>query len=126
MILYADDTCIAHASNSIDDLTESMNTELEKLIKWLHGNKLTLNVTKTTSMIIDTNRKLHKSDSGELIQAQFKISGEAIEQKTSLKCLRVVLDNQLKWKDHISLISSKISRAIGIIKYAKRYYHSIY
>ena len=56
-----------------------MNTELENLKKWLHGNKLTLNVTKTTSMIIGTNRKLHESNSGELIQAHFKISGEAIE-----------------------------------------------
>ena len=71
-------------------------------------------------MIIGTNRKLHESDSGELIQANFKTSGEAIEQKTSAKYLGVVLDNQRKWKDHISLISSKVSRAIGIIKHAKK------
>ena len=110
---------LAYASNSIDDITKAMNTELENLKKWLHGNKLTLNVTKTTSMIIGTNRKLHESNSGELIQAHFKISGEAIEQKTSVKCLGVILDNQMKWKDHINLISSKVSRAIGIIKCAK-------
>ena len=72
MILYADDTCIAHASNSIDDLTESMNTELEKLIKWLHGNKLTLNVTKTTSMIIDTNRNCIKATAGSLYRHSLK------------------------------------------------------
>ena len=118
--MYADDTSLAYASNSIDDITKSMNTELENLRKWLHGNKLTLNFTKTTSMIIGTNRKLHESDSGELIQAHFKISGEAIEQKTRVKYLGVVLDNQMKWKDHISLISSKVSRAFGIIKYAKK------
>ena len=45
-------------------------------------------VTKTISMIISTNRKLHESDSGELIQAHFKISGEAIEQKTTVKVPR--------------------------------------
>ena len=61
-----------------------------------------------------------RSDSGELIHAHFKISGEAIEQKTSVKHLGVVLDNQMKWKDHISFISSKVSRAIGIIKYSKK------
>ena len=71
-------------------------------------------------MIIGTSRKLHENDSGKLIQAHFKISGEAIEQKTSVKYLGVVLDNQMKWKDHISLISSKIFRVIGIIKYAKK------
>ena len=82
--------------------------------------KLTLNVTRTTSMIIGTNRKLHESDSGELTQAHFKISEEAVEQKTSVKYLGVVLGNQMNWKDHISLISLKVSRAIGIIKYAKK------
>ena len=71
-------------------------------------------------MIIGTNRKLHESNSGELIQAHFKISGEVIEQKTSAKYLGVNLNNQMKCKDHMSLISSKVSRAIGIIKYAKK------
>ena len=118
--MYADDTSLAYAFNSIDDITTAMNTELESLKKWLHGNKLALNVTKTTSMIIGTNRKLHESNSGELIQAHFKISGEAIEQKTSVKYLGVILDNQMKWIDHINLISSKVSRAIGIIKCAKK------
>ena len=83
--MYADDTSLAYASNSIDDITKSMNAELENLRKWLHGNKLTLNVAKTISMIIGTNRKLHQSNSGELIQAHFKISGEAMEQKTPVK-----------------------------------------
>ena len=120
VIMYADDTSLAYASNSIDDITKSMNAELENLRKWLHGNKLTLNVAKTTSMIIGTNRKLHQSNSGDLIQAHFKISGEAIEQKTSVKYLGVILDNQMEWKDHINLVSSKVSRAIGMIKYAKK------
>ena len=83
--MYADDTSLAYASNSIDDITKSMNTELENLRKWLHGNKPTLSVTKTTSIIIGNNRKLHEGDSGELIQAYFKISGEA-----SAKYLEVI------------------------------------
>ena len=81
MTMYAHDTSLAYDSNSIDDMTKAMNTELESLRKWLHGNKLTLNAATTTSLIIDTNRKLHESNSGELIQAHLQISGEAIEQK---------------------------------------------
>ena len=64
--MYADDNSLAYVSNSINDITKSMNTELENLRQWLHGNKPTLNNTKTTSMIIGNNRKLHKCDSGEL------------------------------------------------------------
>ena len=125
--MYADDTSLAYASNSIDDITKSMNAQLDnRLRKWLHGNKQMLNVAKIISMTIGTNRKLHQSNSGELIQVHFKISGEAIEQKISVKYIGVILDNEMKWKDHISLVSSKVSRAIGMIKYAKKVYKPIY
>ena len=99
--MYADDTSLAYSSNSVDDITNAMNNELENLKKLLYGNKLTLNVTKTTSMIISTNRKLHESNNGELIQAHFKILGEVIEQKTSVKYVAVIFDNQMKWKYHM-------------------------
>ena len=35
-----------------------INSELEKLKEWLHGNKLSLNMDKTTSVIVGTKRKL--------------------------------------------------------------------
>ena len=69
---YADDNILACASNSIGDITKSMNTELANLRKWLHGNKLTVNGAKTTSMIIGTNRTLHQSNRGELMKEHFK------------------------------------------------------
>ena len=83
--INADDNSLAYTSNSIDDMTKSMNAERENIRKWLHGNKLTLYVAKTTSTIIGTNRKVHQTNSRELIQAQFKIPREAIEQQTSEK-----------------------------------------
>ena len=97
--MYAGDTSLTYASSSIDDITKSKNAELENLRKLLHGNKLTLHGTKTTSIELGTNRKLHQCNSGELIQTHFKISGEEIEQKKSIKYLGVILDNQMKWKD---------------------------
>ena len=110
--IYADDTSLAYASNSIDDINKSMNAELENLRKWLHANKLTLNVAKTTSMIIGTNRKLHQSNSGELMLAHFKLSGEAIEQKTPAKYLGLILDNPMKWK---SISALSLQRYLGLL-----------
>ena len=76
---YADDTSLAYASSSIVDITKSMNAELENLRKWLHGKKPSSNVAETICMIIGTNRRLHQSNSKELIQAHLKISGDAIK-----------------------------------------------
>ena len=64
-----------NAVDSAEDITKSINAELENLRKWLHGN----NKLQTTSMIIGTNRKLHQSNCRELIQANFKISGEVVD-----------------------------------------------
>ena len=70
--MYADDTSLGYTSNSVEDITKSMSAELKNLRKCLHENMLTLNAAKISSTIIGTNRKLHQSNSGELIQAHFK------------------------------------------------------
>ena len=51
----------------------------------------------------------------------FTLDGETIQHKNATKYLGVQIDNQLKWKDHISLVSSNVVRAIGYIKYARKF-----
>ena len=48
--MYADDTSLAQSANDIKDIDNVMNSELENLKEWLHSNKLSLNVTKATSI----------------------------------------------------------------------------
>ena len=76
-------------------------------------------------MIIGTNRKLHQSNSGSLYRHISKCQEKQLAEK-SARYLGVILDNQMKWKDHIGLIFSKVSRASGMIKHAKKYYQLIY
>ena len=37
------------------------------------------------------------------------------------KYLGVQVDNSLDWKEHIKSVSTKVSRAVGLLKYAKRF-----
>ena len=74
---------------------------------------------KATSMIIGTKRKL-TDENGENLLPNFALDGEPILHKNATKYLGVQIDNQLKWKDHISQVSSKVVRAIGYIKYATK------
>ena len=46
---------------------------------------------------------------------RISIHGELIEQKRSIKFLGVFVDENLDWKEHIHIISGKISRSIGIL-----------
>ena len=59
-------------------------------------------------------------ENGEKLLSNFTIDGELIQRRNSTKYLGVYIDNQLKWKGHIFQVSSKIVRAIGYIKYARK------
>ena len=57
---YADDTSIYRCSKDMPQLNKEINENLEKLDEWLIGNKLSLNVAKTHSVLIAFQQK-HKS-----------------------------------------------------------------
>ena len=58
MSMFADDTCLYHQSSDISLLNEAINEDLTYVDNWLKGNKLSLNVMKTHSMLISTKPKL--------------------------------------------------------------------
>ena len=43
------------------------------------------------------------------------LNRKAIDQKTYVKYLGVLIDEHLNWKEHILSITKKISRSVGII-----------
>ena len=49
--MYADDTAISHSSRCLSKLQYDLNQDLVNLQNWLHGNKLSLNVVKTQSLV---------------------------------------------------------------------------
>ena len=56
-ILFADDSNVFLAGKNPNDMIIKMNVELEKLVKWLQANKLSLNVKKTHFMFFGPPRK---------------------------------------------------------------------
>ena len=54
--LYADDTVLYCCASDVNDLEKNLNEDLFKLAIWLNENKLTLNLNKTRSMIIGSDR----------------------------------------------------------------------
>ena len=48
------------------------------------------------------------------------IRNENIKETNSIKFLGIIVDNKLKWHEHIIYIKNKVSRAIGIIYKARK------
>ena len=92
----------------------------KKLETWLNGNKLSLNVAKTHSMLISTKQKGSSLTSrNEALELKIRENELEVVQKT--KYLGVQIDCNLDWKEQIKAVSTKVSRAIGFLKHAKSF-----
>ena len=94
-ILYADDTNIFIEGTEYHKVINTLNTELLKVSDWLNSNKLTINLKKTHYMVFHRSRI--KTNSSNLV-----ILKETLEITRSTKFLGVIIDNKLKWTDHIT------------------------
>ena len=119
--MYADDTSISYSSDSVTNINDSVNEDLDHLKNWLEGNKLSLNVAKTQSMLIGSRSRLKKIGMSENPEPALKIGEEPISMVKHTKYLGVQIDQHLLWDEHLSIITKKISRGLGMLKYSKKY-----
>ena len=112
-VLYADDTNLFINGKNLIDLQTAINSELAETSTWLKINILCLNVIKTHHMIFTHKRKIQPS-------VALSIEGHPIDEVDNTKFLGVYLDNNINWKKHISYISGKVARGIGLIIKARK------
>ena len=82
--LYADDTVLYYFAKEPHLLEEALNDDLLRVTQWLHGNKLTLNLSKTKSMIIGNNRKLVGISSFSLERLSMALTADGKRQRQLL------------------------------------------
>jgi len=115
-ILYADDTtlCATLHNNYNTADTEQLNNELSAISNWLKANKLSLNVSKTKAILFHTpQRRVH--------HPELYLDGVKIDFVDNFNFLGIILNKNLKWKNHIDMISKKISKTVGIMKKLKHF-----
>ena len=113
--LFADDTCMIANAPSAAMLEQTLNHEMKSLSTWINANKLTVNSSKSCALIISLNAKIDSPT--------FNVSHDhsSIKVVNSVKYLGVVLDNKLHFKQHITMLESKLSRYLGILFKAKSF-----
>ena len=112
--LFADDTNIFFKANNLDTLQTTVNREMSKLVNWVNSNRLALNVSKTNFVIFSAKNK-------PLKPVTIIINRQAIQQNDYVKYLGVLIDSKLSFKQHITAITKKISRAIGLLYKLRQY-----
>ena len=82
--------------------------ELRKVDNWLCANKLSLNLDKTAFMIYSNKNK--NIDDAIIIRDQ------TISRVRSTKFLGIIIDDELRFVDHIGLVCSKVAKSSGILR----------
>ena len=95
-----------------------MNSDLEKLRKWLIANKLSLNVAKTEFMLIGL-KQIIKSISN--LQLNVKIENKSIKQVYESKTVGVTIDQYLSWRTNTENICKKITSGISAFRRLKEF-----
>ena len=113
--LFADDTNILFSSKNLDLIQTTLNIELKNVSQWLNANRLALNIEKTNFVVFHSpKKKPHKVLS-------ICIDNQSIREATSVKYLGVLIDSTLSWRPHISELSKKIAKSVGIISKLRHY-----
>ena len=90
--MYTDDTSLCYQSSDITQLNEAINGDLKQLDTWLQGNKLSLNVAKTHSMLVSTKQRhnILQSQNKDL-DLKIRENGLQVVQKTKyLSCQKIL------------------------------------
>ena len=111
-ILFADDTVMSFKGNNIANLISVCNNEMENFKNWTLANRLTVNKDKTVFNIV-SNINFDR----EIVLIYY--DDQILSCVTNIKYLGIIIDDSLKFKDHIGFISNKISKAVGILNKLK-------
>ena len=99
--LYADDTTMYCVSESVNQVTTTLNKALEELALWCKHNSLVLHAKKCEGMILKRNHLI-----GPL--GSLKINQHLIKWSSSSKLLGVTIDNKPVSYTHLTLPTSDL------------------
>jgi hypothetical protein len=130
--LFADDTTLYFSHNDIDVLIETVNTELKKVTDFFRDSKISLHPAKTKFMIFSNNVTVRNRN------VQLKINFNNVDtnnqalitdvnpvrtndETPAIRFLGVYFDPLLNFKYHISLLTTKLSRALFMLRSTKNF-----
>ena len=120
--MFTDDTTLLASSDcaNVEELKNTLSSEVSNVNEWATNNKLPLNCSKTKTILIDGPR-LRKRLRNEDRKLEIELKGNTLEQVENVKLLGLELDEELSFDIHIDSLCKKISKRIGILNRIKAY-----
>ena len=113
--LYADDT-VLYISGQVENISDSVNTDLVNFKNWCNQNKLTINVKKTKCVFFGLKSQVKHIDTHEIC-----IDNKLIDRVSSYKYLGVTLDATLNYNAHLKNCISLASHKVFLLSKIRKY-----
>ena len=105
MIAHFQLNCVP--GDNVMDSAELINSELKCLNRWLKSNKISISADKTKYMMFSYNRNVNLPI--------IKIGNNKINEISATQLLCIYLDKKLNFVNHITEMSMKVAKSIGLL-----------
>jgi len=105
-IAFADDLLLITRGESVREAENFANIEISKINLWSKSNKIDFNEAKSKTMLISRRKRK------ETKEIKIFLNNKPIEQVTTMKYLGVIIDEKLKFSQHISYAADKCAKLI--------------
>ena len=106
---FADDTTLIFSHQNLKYLQFCVEQELCRVCDWFHANKLTLDINKSSYLLIEGNKTTHT-------KFTLSLNGLEIPRVSHAKFLGTWLDDKLSWDTHVSKLMLKLKCGLGMLK----------
>ena len=97
--LYADDTMLVYFGDSVENVRGDILHDLNAIGGWLHAHKLTLNIDKSSFMLVD-----NKINADEL---PIIFENNTLKSTRVVKYLGLYIDETLSWEKHVTVLRER-------------------
>ena len=109
-LLFADDTAVYAIGKDVTSIAESLTLAIHLANEWLCDNHLSLNVSKTKSMLILSAQRVN------LPPLTLHLLPSPVEQVHTMKFLWVLINDTLVWHEHVRYVRSTMSRNLNLLR----------
>lgn len=106
IISYADDTVIIFEGSEWKEVTNKVSSDMKVLKNWLDINLLSLNVAKTKFICFSSYKNPN------ITEINIQNTNYVINNTKKIKYLGIIVDENLKWQEHILYITGKIRKLV--------------
>ena len=103
---FADDTTVFASDCDINNVHATVNRELVGVDNWLKASRLSLNISKTSYLLISNQKNA----------IEIRIRDSILTKVSNVKFLGVTLDENLTFNDHVKNVTTKISKSVGVMR----------